>query len=291
MASTMRDQPGGQAKKEGQAEQEGQEGISPRQAEEMANALYAKLRGARAASLPLRDEDAARLAECTAFRFGDADALAGWEIGEGPPVLLVHGWGGRGAQMSGLAHSLARHGFRVIFFDAGSHGDSGDKPLGFDRFMEDAAALQHHIGQTPYAWVGHSAGALAIMRGRRTHGIRAGRYACLAAPFLPYVPIERMRAMGAPEIVLEHIKPMIADQFSCSWAELEAGAAWERDDADAPLMIAYDSDDRIVRPEDGDRIACIRPDAHLVRTKDHGHNRILGSEVARDELLRHLSAQ
>ncbi|RED16595.1 alpha/beta fold hydrolase [Parasphingopyxis lamellibrachiae] len=282
MESTTRDQSDDKTKKDENGE------ISSRQAEGMANALYAKLRSDRAAGLPLRDEDAARLAGCAAFRFGVGDALAGWEIGEGPLVYLVHGWGGRGAQMSGLAHLLAGHDFRVVFFDAGSHGESGDGEMGFDRFMEDAAALQHHIGQTPYAWVGHSAGALAIMRGRRTHGIRADRYACLAAPFLPYVPIERMRAMGAPEPVLDRIKPMIADQFSCSWTDLENGMAWERD-ADAPLMIAYDSDDKVVRPGDGDRIARIWPEAHLVRTEGHGHNRILGSEAVIHDLLDHLS--
>ena len=33
--------------------------------------------------------------------------LAMYSWGEGPPVLLVHGWNGRGTQMGGLAVSLA----------------------------------------------------------------------------------------------------------------------------------------------------------------------------------------
>src|SRR2546422_6504876 len=50
-----------------------------------------------------------------------------WVWGSGPRVLLVHGWGGRGAQLGALVGPLVARGFSVVTFDAPGHGasDSG----------------------------------------------------------------------------------------------------------------------------------------------------------------------
>lgn len=254
----------------------------------LADALYEKLCSDRPASFPLRRREEALLGSCEPFRFGENDALAGWRVGEGPLVFLTHGWGGCGAQMAKLALALAGQGFCAIFFDAGSHGASETMRMGFDRFMADAAALQSFMGTAPYAWVGHSAGALALMAARRTHRIAAQRYACIAPPFFPYVPIERMRAMGASEEVLEHVKPRFAHQFESDWAALEGGLAWTPEPGGA-LFLAYDGDDNVAHPEDGDAVRKAWPGATLMRTQGFGHNRILQSDEVVAALSRHLA--
>jgi pimeloyl-ACP methyl ester carboxylesterase len=40
-------------------------------------------------------------------------------------VYLVHGWGGRGSQFGAMVEPLVEAGYRVVMFDAPSHGDSG----------------------------------------------------------------------------------------------------------------------------------------------------------------------
>ena len=47
--------------------------------------------------------------------------------GEGPSVLLCHGWGGRGTQFFALIEALVAAGYRAIAFDAPAHGDSSGK--------------------------------------------------------------------------------------------------------------------------------------------------------------------
>ena len=37
--------------------------------------------------------------------------------GSGPTVLLVHGWEGRGSQLSAFAPALVKAGFRVVAVD------------------------------------------------------------------------------------------------------------------------------------------------------------------------------
>lgn len=48
-------------------------------------------------------------------------------VGSASPrtVYLVHGWGGRGAQFGAMVGPLVEAGYRVVMFDAPSHGDSG----------------------------------------------------------------------------------------------------------------------------------------------------------------------
>jgi pimeloyl-ACP methyl ester carboxylesterase len=42
----------------------------------------------------------------------------------GPAVLLMHGWGGARAQMTGFVDSLLFAGYRVVAYDQPAHGES-----------------------------------------------------------------------------------------------------------------------------------------------------------------------
>ena len=50
--------------------------------------------------------------------------LHGWIFGEGPTVLLVHGWEGQAAQLAPLIGPLVARGQRVVAFDHFAHGQS-----------------------------------------------------------------------------------------------------------------------------------------------------------------------
>src|SRR5262245_12337611 len=45
----------------------------------------------------------------------------------GPAVLLMHGWGGSRAQMTGFVDPLLFAGYRVVAYDQPAHGDSTGK--------------------------------------------------------------------------------------------------------------------------------------------------------------------
>lgn len=250
---------------------------------------YQAMRNLPPIRLPARPDDASLLEACKAFRCGKNAGIAGWEIGSGPTVGLIHGWGGQGVQFVKLAHLLAANGFRAIIMDARNHGSSEPARLGFDRFMTDIAELQEYLGEPPSGWVGHSAGALALMSGRRTHGIRASTVVCLAAPFFPYVPLNRMRAAGVAENVIDHIKHLIAAEFSTDWTSLENGEAW-LGDPQLKLMAIYDRADQMIDAQDAERLIRVRPDARVEMTSGLGHNRIISSQVSADHIISFLSA-
>ena len=46
---------------------------------------------------------------------------------QGPAVLLMHGWGGSRAQMTGFVDPLLSAGYRVVAYDQPAHGESDGK--------------------------------------------------------------------------------------------------------------------------------------------------------------------
>ena len=98
------------------------------------------------------------------------------ERGEGPPVLLVHGFGGSGASWGEAALTgLARH-HRVLAVDLPGHGASDDPTdpsrVTFDRVLDDLERVLDAAGVPSCPWIGYSMGgritlAAAILRPQR----------------------------------------------------------------------------------------------------------------------------
>lgn len=91
--------------------------------------------------------------------------IAGESWGDGPPVYLVHGWGGCRAHLGVFVRPLVEAGHRVIAFDLPSHNESGPGELGEGRstIVECARGVQAVV-QThgpARAIIAHSLGAKA----------------------------------------------------------------------------------------------------------------------------------
>ena len=117
-----------------------------------------------------------------ALRVGDG-VVRGTSFGTGPVVYLMHGWGGSGAQLSSFVDPLRQSGFRVVRFDAPSHGRSDPGACGRGRthgveFATALAAVMHRFGPAD-AVVAHSMGVLPSLLVQRT-GLPVGRLALIA---------------------------------------------------------------------------------------------------------------
>lgn len=210
------------------------------------------------------------------LRYGERSRNAAWTWGSGPVVLLVHGWGGRAAQMAPLAEHISALGFHTVALDVTAHGDSPGRRASWEYFIRDIAALWRSLGDDVFACVGHSAGALTMMAARRRAGLSATRYVCVCAPSHPFPPIDAIRRRLAPRpAVLEGYKDYIARQFGSTWAELQAG--WAFEGAGADTLLFYDEMDRFIDHREGDRIKSICSGVALVKTRAYGHRKILAA--------------
>ncbi|WP_395646326.1 alpha/beta fold hydrolase [Terricaulis sp.] len=134
---------------------------------------------------PPRRRTAPRVAE--PLRAVDVTAVAGpqgriaaWRLGEGPAVLLVHGWEDDNALWTRTIDALVARGHAVIAFDNPAHGLS-DGERGHAPEVADAIfAVAETLGPIK-AIVAHSVGcwgaALAI-----NEGLAAARFVLIAPP-------------------------------------------------------------------------------------------------------------
>jgi pimeloyl-ACP methyl ester carboxylesterase len=105
------------------------------------------------------------------FQAGDGVQLAYREMGEGRPLVLIHGYFSTAFVnwvRYGHAAVLAAHGRRVIMPDLRGHGDSA-KPHAAtayppDVLADDGFALIHHLGLTDYDLGGYSLGGRTTVR-------------------------------------------------------------------------------------------------------------------------------
>lgn len=105
------------------------------------------------------------------FTAADGTRIAWHELGEGRPVVLIHGYmsdANTNWIRYGHAGKIAANGFRVIMPDLRAHGAS-DRPQDAsaywpDVLAEDNEALVEHLGLTDYDLGGYSLGARTTMR-------------------------------------------------------------------------------------------------------------------------------
>ncbi len=101
----------------------------------------------------------------------DGTRIAFHEMGEGRPLLLLHGYvsdANTNWIKYGTAAQLVEAGFRCIMPDHRAHGQS-DKPhdpacFPPDILAEDALALLSHLGMSNYDLAGYSLGARTVAR-------------------------------------------------------------------------------------------------------------------------------
>src|SRR5688572_13003547 len=183
------------------------------------------------------------MAQASKLRYGENKKNVAWAWGEGPPVIFVHGWGGRAAQMSPLALHVAKLGFRSVAIDVTGHGDSPRRHTRWGHFFRDIAAVSQSLHKGIHAYIGHSAGGLTMMAARSLKGIHARRYVCICAPSYPFPPINAIQKKLNPRKgVLESYKAHIAEQFETTWEQLQAGHSYAN--AGPNMLLFYDETDR-----------------------------------------------
>jgi pimeloyl-ACP methyl ester carboxylesterase len=200
--------------------------------------------------------------------------IAAWSWGSGPGVLLVHGWGSRGARFIDLGNTLLGHGYRVVTFDAPGHGESAGRLSSGPEFARAALAVASAVGPVSYV-VGHSLGGFAAalaMGGQRGLDVRRAVFISPSIDVNSYsAQFQALLGIEAP--VMASMRGRLERRLGFSWKDLDI-AAWAPG-MRAPLLVMHDRDDREVSWNNGAAIAKAWPGAELVTTTGLGHHRIV----------------
>jgi pimeloyl-ACP methyl ester carboxylesterase len=205
------------------------------------------------------------------LRAGSAQ-IATWTWGEGPTMLLVHGWGSRGARLGSFVEPLVAAGYRVVTFDSPAHGDSSGRLSSLPQFIETVLAVAR-TREPVHGVVAHSMGgaaaALAMAR-----GLEAERAVFLAPAANPGIYTRVFaEALGLPPHIRERMERQFEKQFGIRWEDFDVPTAVSS--FSTPLLVFHDREDREVAWGDGERIARAWPGAELVTTRGLGHTKIV----------------
>lgn len=99
--------------------------------------------------------------------------------GEGDVVVFIHGWEGRGTQVSAMLDTLTKN-FQVIAIDAPAHGESGGVTSHPNLFVKSLFELVEKVGPV-HAIVGHSMGGGSAVYAAAT-GIKTAKVVSIAGP-------------------------------------------------------------------------------------------------------------
>jgi pimeloyl-ACP methyl ester carboxylesterase len=216
-------------------------------------------------------------------------SVVGWSWGDGAPVYLVHGWGGSARQLGAFVQPLVAAGYRVVAFDAPSHGASAPGPSGprSGTLLELAAALRAvaAVHGPAHAVVAHSLGCAATALALRD-GLAATR-AVLVAPFVDVLPYthEFARRLGFGERVRVRMVRRFERRLGVPMSHFEL-TGMARQMTPPPVLVVHDRDDRETTWSSGRDLSRAWPGARLLTTSGLGHRRILSDPRVVAEVVR-----
>jgi len=200
------------------------------------------------------------------------EGLVGWRWGEGPVVLLAHGFEGSPAQFGAVIDALVERGYAAVALDMPAHGASSGAEASPATF---ARAVGQALGQlgAVHAIVGHSLGAAASLYTVAQRG-SVGRIVLVSSPSA----LERVLRGFAGAVKLSRRG---ADAFVAS---VERRVGQPAADFDVkrlapllslPILLIHDQNDRQVPVVEAARAAHALGTARLMVTHGLGHNRLL----------------
>jgi pimeloyl-ACP methyl ester carboxylesterase len=198
--------------------------------------------------------------------------LQAWEWGDGPLVVLAHGWGSRAGRWATLAPALVKRGLRVVTYDAPAHGRSPGRIASLPEFADALLGAISVLGPA-HGVVGHSLGgaAIAVALGR---GLPAGRAVLIAAPANPESFADRFaEVLAIPDVVRQSMQANLERRLGIVWRDLHIPTIASR--LSTPALIVQDADDPDVSVADAETIAARWSGAELMVTSGLGHRAII----------------
>ena len=198
--------------------------------------------------------------------------LAVWSWGQGPTVVLAHGWGSRAGRFSAIAAALVAAEFRVVLFDAPAHGASMGQQASLPQFARALRDVVDTLG-TIHGLVGQSLGGAAVSLAMH-QGLSSRRAVLLAPPadvfLFSHAFAEHLRI---PPRARDVMRQNLEARLQISWEELHIPTMARR--MTSPALVVHDVQDPDVPFAHGEEIARAWPGAELFTTQGLGHRAIL----------------
>jgi pimeloyl-ACP methyl ester carboxylesterase len=213
--------------------------------------------------------------------------------GEGPLVVLMHGWSGSGTQYRYFIPVLVEAGFRVACFDAPEHGNNPGRRTHMLRFSASLLGIQERLGSVDCV-IAHSLGGMAA-----TFALQQGLAPARLVLVAPHLEVQKMFETFRD---LLSMRPALArrfhDKIGDGMAALRDGMdPWRElvparllDQPDLSGLLVFDYEDPEITPAQFEEMSRLWRGAEVHSTRGLGHNRILKDRAVIDAITAYLAA-
>jgi pimeloyl-ACP methyl ester carboxylesterase len=206
----------------------------------------------------------------------------------GPAVLLMHGWGGACAQMTGFVEPLLAAGYRVVAFDQPAHGESDGRMTNILEISPTMDLIAKEEG--PFETViAHSFGTLVtsyvLVNRDFPHPSRL-IYLGSFNRLLDSLPRFQVLA-NLPDAIVDGLRDMIYANFGKDVLD----AIWNEkmtQRIEVPALMFHDIADNVTPIEDSRAIDRVWKSARLIETEGLGHRGALQSAEVHKQVVEFL---
>lgn len=233
--------------------------------------------------------EAAWLAMTTPLRIPHAGGtLHGFTAGEGPTVLLAHGWGDQASRLGAFVAPLVDAGFRVVAVDKPAHGSSPGLRTDAYRLAAAIRATADAVGGV-YGVVAHSMGGVETLLAIRD-GLRVERLVLLAPALrLRHAVAKFVELFQVPEASMNSLTAAIERRYGTQvWDDVSSDLLVAN--LDVPALLVHDRSDAQVDFADGERLRDAWPGVNFLATDGLGHDRLLRDPDVVSAAVAHLAA-
>jgi pimeloyl-ACP methyl ester carboxylesterase len=217
-------------------------------------------------------------------------AVTSWGKNDGPSVLLMHGWGGARAQMTGFVDPLLFAGYRVVSYDQPGHGESSGTQTNLLKIAPTMDLIAKHEGKFDVI-IAHSFGTLITS------------YA-LVNKIIP--PPSRLVYFGAfnrlldslprfqvitklPDEIMDGMKEMLVANFGKDVLESIVNEELAPQ-IYIPALMFHDKSDNVTPVEDSRAIAKTWKHVQYIETDGLGHRGALQSPEVHEQVINFLKS-
>jgi pimeloyl-ACP methyl ester carboxylesterase len=237
----------------------------------------------------VKSTDQAILERGTHYRIpfeGGELAVTTW--GAGPAVLLMHGWGGARAQVTGFVDPLLAAGYRVLAYDQPAHGESDGKGTNLLEIAPTMDLITHQEGSF-HAIIAHSFGTLITSYALLNRNLPPPARLVYFGSFNRLMDsLPRFQVLAQlPDAIIEGLRAMIYDNFGQDVLESITNEILAPQ-IDIPALMFHDTTDNVTPVEDSRAIARLWKQARLIETEGLGHRGALQSKSIHEQVLEFL---
>ncbi len=195
-----------------------------------------------------------------------------YSYGEGPAILLLHGWGSNAARWKEYVHKLVRSGYKVVIVDAPGHGSASGYFLTLSLYIKGIKQILRSQ-TTWHAVITHSIAGLVSVVGMSElkPQYHPNKFVMMNTFATSEVLINKFaKCMGFTAEIIDSLKNNFSNYGGYSVHDISIIKHFKK--LNMKSLLIYDIADVVVPRSEPRRLITAVPSLEYIQTKGLGHN-------------------